>query len=255
MTHEAASTDQSLTPARKPSIIVEGVRKTFLLRRSHSFKEAVIGWIRGKDVWSKKFQAIDDVSFVIDEGESVAILGYNGSGKSTMLKMISGVLEPDAGRVLVRGRLAGLIEVGAGFHPDLSGRENVYLNAAILGMKKHEIDARFDDIVEFSGIEPFIDQEVKHYSSGMFMRLAFSVAIHAELDILLVDEILSVGDAPFRAKCQEKIHSLAQEGKTMVIVSHDLDMVRDLCERGIVIREGHQIFDGPIEEALEKLAS
>lgn len=239
--------------APKPSIIVEDVRKTFLLRRTHSLKEAVVGWFRGKDVKSRKFQAVDGVSFSIAEGESVALLGYNGSGKSTMLKMISGVLEPDHGRVLVRGRLAGLIEVGAGFHPDLSGRENVYLNAAILGMKKHEVDAVFDDVVTFSGIEQFIDQEVKHYSSGMFMRLAFSVAIHAELDVLLVDEILSVGDAPFRAKCQEKIRSLADAGKTMVIVSHDLNMVRELCERGIVLHEGKQTFDGPVEEAVSRV--
>jgi ABC-2 type transport system ATP-binding protein len=241
------TTGTALAP---PSIIVESVRKDFLLRRTHSLKETVVGRFRGKDVRSTTFQALDDVSFVITEGESVALLGYNGSGKSTMLKLISGVLEPDAGRVLIRGRLAGLIEVGAGFHPDLSGRENVYLNAAILGMKKHEIDARFDDIVEFSGIEEFIDQEVKHYSSGMFMRLAFSVAIHAELDVLLVDEILSVGDAPFRAKCEERIRALAAEGKTMVIVSHDLDLVRDLCERGIVIEKGKQIFDGPVDEAI-----
>lgn len=237
----------------RPSIIVENVRKTFLLRRTHSLKEAVVGWFRGKDVKSRKFQALDGISFTIREGESVALLGFNGSGKSTMLKLISGVLEPDEGDLLVRGRLAGLIEVGAGFHPDLSGRENVYLNAAILGMKRHEVDAVFDDIVAFSGIEEFIDQEVKHYSSGMFMRLAFSVAIHAELDVLLVDEILSVGDAPFRAKCEEKIRSLAAAGKTMVIVSHDLEMVRGLCERGIVIHEGRQTFDGPVDEAIERM--
>ncbi|WP_375000330.1 ABC transporter ATP-binding protein [Aeromicrobium sp. CTD01-1L150] len=237
----------------QPSIIVEDVRKDFILRRSHSFKEAFIGWTKGKDVSSETFQAVDGLSFTITEGESVALMGMNGSGKSTMLKMLSGVLEPDAGRVLVRGRLAGLIEVGAGFHPELSGRENVFLNAAILGMKKHEIEARFDDIVAFSEIEKFIDQEVKHYSSGMFMRLAFSVAIHTEQDILLVDEILSVGDAPFRKKCRERIQELEEAGTTMVIVSHDQSMLRELCERGIVIQKGKQIYDGPIEEAIEVL--
>ncbi len=237
----------------QPSIIVEDVRKDFILRRSHSFKEAFVGWTKGKDVKSETFQAVDGLSFTVKEGESIALMGMNGSGKSTMLKMLSGVLEPDGGKVLVRGRLAGLIEVGAGFHPELSGRENVYLNAAILGMKKHEIDARFDEIVAFSEIEKFIDQEVKHYSSGMFMRLAFSVAIHTEQDVLLVDEILSVGDAPFRKKCRKRIRQLEEQGTTMVIVSHDQNMLRELCDRGIVLQKGKQIFDGPIDEAIEKL--
>ncbi|WP_167131341.1 ABC transporter ATP-binding protein [Paramicrobacterium chengjingii] len=239
------------TLTTRPSIIVEHVRKTFLIRHSHSMKEAVIGKIRGRKVGSSPFQALDDVTFTVNEGESIAILGHNGSGKSTMLKLISGVLEPNAGRVLVRGRLAGLIEVGAGFHPDLSGRENVYLNAAILGMTEKETDERFDDIVDFSGIREFIDQEVKHYSSGMFMRLAFSVAIHTELDVLLVDEILSVGDAPFREKCNKKIRELIDAGKTMVVVSHSVGTVKELCTRGIVLRKGKMIFDGPIEEALD----
>lgn len=244
--------DLPVPPATaKPSIIVTGVTKEFSMRRTHSLKETFVEWIKGKQVRANTFTALDDVSFTINEGESVALLGFNGSGKSTMLKMISGVLEPDRGKVLVRGRLAGLIEVGAGFHPDLSGRENVYLNAAILGMQKDEIDARFDDIVAFSEIEEFIDQEVKHYSSGMFMRLAFSVAIHTELDVLLVDEILSVGDAPFQEKCRAKIKELAAQGKTMVIVSHDEDMVRELTQRGIVIKHGQRVFDGPTDEALD----
>ena len=149
--------------------------------------------------------------------------------------------------------MAGLIEVGAGFHPDLTGRENVYLNAAILGMNKAEIDARFDDIVAFSEIGEFIDNEVKHYSSGMFLRLAFSVAIHTELDVLLVDEILSVGDAPLRAKCRDKIRELVSHGKTMVVVSHDVGTVKELCTRGIVIRKGKMVFDGPVAEAVEAL--
>jgi ABC-2 type transport system ATP-binding protein len=237
----------------KPRIIVDHVSKQFLLRRAHAFKEAFIGWVRGKDVSTEKFLALDDVSFTIREGESVALLGFNGSGKSTMLKLISGVMEPDRGSVLVRGRLAGLIEVGAGFHPDLTGRENVYLNAAILGMQKDEIDARYDDIIAFSEVERFIDQEVKHYSSGMFMRLAFSVAIHCELDILLVDEVLSVGDAPFQAKCRAKIEELSRAGKTMVIVSHDQEMIRQVCDRGIVIRQGTQVFDGPIDAAIDAM--
>jgi ABC-2 type transport system ATP-binding protein len=155
--------------------------------------------------------------------------------------------------VYTRGRVAGLIEVGAGFHPELSGRENVFLNAAILGMTKDEIEERFDQIVEFSEIGEHIDQEVKHYSSGMFMRLAFSVAIHVELDVLLVDEVLSVGDAPFREKCYAKIKELTARGVTMLVVSHSVNMVKELCERGIVIKKGKKIFDGPIAEAVEVL--
>lgn len=236
-----------------PSIIVDGVSKDFLKRNSHSFKEAFIGWIRRRKVRADVFRALEGVSFQVGEGEAVAVLGLNGSGKSTTLKLVSGVLEPDEGRVFTRGRVAGLIEVGAGFHPDLSGRENVYLNAAILGMKKTEIDERFDDIVAFSEIGEFIDQEVKHYSSGMFMRLAFSVAIHVELDVLLVDEVLSVGDAPFRAKCAAKIKELTAKGVTMLVVSHDMNMVKELCERGIVIAKGKKIFDGPVDEAVEVL--
>ncbi|NNC13071.1 ABC transporter ATP-binding protein [Planctomonas sp. JC2975] len=235
-----------------PSIIVKNVTKTFILRHTHSFKEAFVGFIRRKKL-STTFSALSDVSLEIHEGEAVALLGYNGSGKSTLLKLISGVLLPDKGRILTRGRLAGLIEVGAGFHPDLTGRDNVYLNAAILGMSRKEIDERFDDIVAFSEIGGFIDTEVKHYSSGMFLRLAFSVAIHTELDILLVDEILAVGDAPFREKCQRKIEELILQGKTMVVVSHDMAMVSALCQRGVVIRKGKVVFDGPIEDAIGAL--
>ena len=237
----------------QPRIVVDRVSKRFLKRNTHSFKEAFVGWIRGKKVRADKFDALDDVSFQIGQGESVAVMGLNGSGKSTTLKLISGVLEPDDGHVFTRGRVAGLIEVGAGFHPELSGRENVYLNAAILGMSKDEIDSRFDEIVAFSEIGDFIDQEVKHYSSGMFMRLAFSVAIHVELDILLVDEVLSVGDAPFRAKCSAKIKELSAQGVTMLIVSHSTSMVREMCERGIVLKKGKMVFDGPVDEAIELL--
>ncbi|AZH80367.1 ABC transporter ATP-binding protein [Microbacterium sp. Y-01] len=243
---------QTATP---PTIIVEGASKYFLRRNSHSFKEAFIGWLQKKKVRTDQFLALDDISFQVGEGESVAILGMNGSGKSTTLKLVSGVLEPDGGRVLTRGRVAGLIEVGAGFHPDLSGRENVYLNAAILGMSRKETDEKFDDIVAFSEIGDFIDQEVKHYSSGMFMRLAFSVAIHVNLDTLLVDEVLSVGDAPFRAKCAQKIKELTARGVTMLVVSHDMNMVQELCSRGIVISKGKMIFDGPITDAVELLRS
>jgi len=236
-----------------PSIVVDRVTKRFLKRNSHSFKEAFVGWLRGRRVRADTFTALEDLTFQVGEGESVAVLGFNGSGKSTSLKLVSGVLEPDEGIVLTRGRVAGLIEVGAGFHPDLTGRENVFLNAAILGMDKKETEARFDDIVEFSEIGEFIDQEVKHYSSGMFMRLAFSVAIHVDLDILLVDEVLSVGDAPFREKCRTRIKQLAETGVTMLVVSHDMKMVEELCERGIVINRGRKVFDGPVKDAIQVL--
>lgn len=237
----------------RPSIVVDHVSKRFLKRNAHSFKEAFVSWVRGRKVRADSFTALEDVSFQVGEGESVAVLGLNGSGKSTSLKLVSGVLKPDSGYVLTRGRVAGLIEVGAGFHPDLTGRENVYLNAAILGMSRKQTDERFDDIVEFSEIGDFIDQEVKHYSSGMFMRLAFSVAIHVDLDILLVDEVLSVGDAPFRDKCTARIRELAEQGVTMLVVSHDMKMVEALCERGIVIERGHKVFDGPTRDAVAYL--
>lgn len=237
-----------------PVVVVDAVAKQFSLKHTHSLKETFIAWTKRKQLRSD-FTALDGVSFVVSEGESVAILGYNGSGKSTLLKLVSGVLRPDGGTVLTRGRVAGLIEVGAGFHPDLTGRENVYLNAAILGMREDEIDEIFDDIVDFAEVREFLDQEVKNYSSGMFMRLAFSVAIHARADLLLVDEILSVGDAPFREKCRLKFEEMLEQEKTMVIVSHDMEMVRELCSRGIVIKRGRLHFDGPVEEAITYLES
>lgn len=232
-----------------PRVVVDDVQKRFKLRHTHSIKETFVAALRRK-LLTTDFRALDGVSFTIGEGEAVALLGYNGSGKSTLLKLISGVLRPDDGEILTRGRVAGLIEVGAGFHPDLSGRENIYLNAAILGMSKRETDERFDEIVDFSEIEPFIDTEVKHYSSGMFLRLAFAVAIHTELDVLLIDEILSVGDEPFQRKCLTRIREMHAAGKTLVVVSHDLNMVSELCERGILLRDGKVAFDGDSKQAV-----
>lgn len=237
----------------QPRIIVEHVSKWFNKRSTRSMRVALINLMRGQPVRSRQFQALNDVSFTIGAGESVAVMGLNGSGKSTTLKLVSGVLEPDEGRVFTRGKVAGLIEVGAGFHPDLTGRENVFLNAAILGMSEKETRRRFDEIVAFSEIGDFIEQEVKHYSSGMFMRLAFSVAIHVELDVLLVDEVLAVGDAPFRAKCATKLKELADRGVTMMVVSHSKAQVKELCTRGIVIKKGIVVFDGPIDEAVQVL--
>ncbi len=241
---------------RDSSVVVtlQHVTKTFLLRHTRSIKEAVVWLVRGrrKD-FSNEFQAMDDISFDIADGESVALMGYNGSGKSTTLKLISGVMRPDKGVVGVRGRCAGLIEVGAGFHPDLTGHDNVYLNGAILGMTKEQIDAAYDDILEFADIGAFIDTEVKFYSSGMYLRLAFSVAVHTNPDVFLVDEILAVGDEPFQNKCKALIRKMVRQGKTLVIVSHDLDMVEKLCKRGMVMSHGKLVFDGPCDQAVRFL--
>ena len=234
------------------AIEVSNVTKRFTLRHTRSIKELAV-WTfrgRGRELSSNSFNALDDVSFTIEKGEAVALIGYNGSGKSTLLKLISGVMLPDAGQIGIRGRVAGLIEVGAGFHPDLTGRENIYLNGAILGMSERDIDAKFDEIVAFSEIERFIDTEVKFYSSGMFLRLAFSVAAHSEPDVFLIDEILAVGDEPFQRKCLERIGELRQMGQTLVIVSHELDMVSRVCDRGVVLQSGSVTKDGPVEEAV-----
>jgi ABC-2 type transport system ATP-binding protein len=231
------------------AVVVESVTKTFTLRHTRSIKEMVVMMARGRDV-TDQFEALSGVSVSIEEGETVALLGLNGSGKSTLLKLISGVMRPDTGRVRVRGRVAGLIEVGAGFHPDLTGRENVFLNGAILGMTEEQVEERFDDIVAFSEIERFIDTEVKFYSSGMFLRLAFAVAVHTDPDVFLVDEILAVGDEPFQRKCLDRIRSLRNQGKTLVIVTHELGMVEGLCNRGIVLERGRRVFDGDAEKAV-----
>jgi len=235
----------------KPMIVVNEVDKNFNIKHSHSLKEAFISMLKRKKS-SDKFQALKQVSFEVAEGESVAVLGRNGSGKSTTLKLISGVMQPDSGWVRTRGRVGGLLEVGAGFNPDLIGRDNIFLNAAILGMSRKETLDQYDAIVEFSGLEEkFLETELKRYSSGMRSRLGFAIAVHTEIDVLLVDETLSVGDAAFRAKCDLKIKELRSQHKTMFIVSHSMNTVKELCERGIVLRHGEVIFDGPIDEAVE----
>ncbi|MBO1266849.1 ABC transporter ATP-binding protein [Arthrobacter cavernae] len=236
------------------AIVVENVSKRFNLRHTRSLKETVVWLFKGRrGELSSTFMALDGVNVSVDRGESVALLGFNGSGKSTLLKLISGVMSTDTGSVRTRGKVAGLIEVGAGFHPDLTGRENVYLNGVILGMTEQETAERFDEIVEFSEIGKFIDTEVKFYSSGMFLRLAFSVAVHTRPDVFLIDEILSVGDEPFQKKCLARIQELRDSGCTLVVVSHDLDMVSRVCSRGVVLRQGKKVADGPIEEAVRLL--
>ncbi|MDN3903991.1 ABC transporter ATP-binding protein [Arthrobacter sp. YD2] len=236
------------------AIEVCNVNKQFVLRHTRSMKEAFVWLIKGrKGDLSEKFHALKGVSLDVEQGETVALLGLNGSGKSTLLKHISGVMRPDTGTVGTRGRVAGLIEVGAGFHHDLSGRDNVYLNGAILGMTEAEIDEKFDSIVEFSEIGQFIDTEVKFYSSGMYLRLAFSVAVHTDPEVFLVDEILAVGDEPFQKKCIDKIKELAGEGKTLVVVSHDLDLVSRICERGVLLEHGQIVMDAPVAEVVQRM--
>ncbi|WEV67253.1 ABC transporter ATP-binding protein [Bifidobacterium sp. ESL0769] len=240
-----------LTLPEDVAIQVSHVSKHFSLRANSSIKESIIKLFtpKKKRHHDQQFHALDDISFTIDKGETVGLIGVNGSGKSTMLKMISGVMQPDSGDVLIRGRLAGLIEVGAGFASELTGRENVYLNGAILGLSEKQIDERYDDIVAFSGIEPFMDTEVKFYSSGMFLRLAFAVAVYSNPDIFLIDEILAVGDEAFQHKCIERLKEQQKQGQTMVIVSHSEGQIKELCQRCIVLAHSHVIFDGDPEEA------
>ena len=235
-------------------IRVDSVIKEFRIQNTHTLKDRLVWTLRGRrNQLTHEFRALDDVSFRVNEGDSIALIGYNGSGKSTMLKLISGVMQPTAGKIGVRGRMAGLIEVGAGFHPDLTGRENVFLNGAILGMTRTEIEDAFDDIVRFSEIEQFINTEVRFYSSGMFLRLAFSVAVHTDPDIFLIDEILAVGDEPFQRKCLDRIRQMQEMGRSLVIVSHDLNMVRELCTRGIMLQQGKLVVDDTAEKAVSVL--
>jgi len=231
---------------------MNGLTKSFTLKHNSSFKETFLAMLK-REKLSSHFNAVEGVTLEVPPGQSIALMGRNGSGKSTTLKMLSGVMRPDSGWVRTRGRVAGLIEVSAGFNPNLTGRDNVYLNAAILGMSKKEIDARFDDILEFSESGEFIDTEVKHYSSGMQARLGFSVAVHTEVDVLLIDEVLSVGDAAFRKKCADRMLEMRARGTTMFVVSHSASQVKQLCDRGVVLHRGRAIFDGPIEEALKVL--
>jgi ABC-2 type transport system ATP-binding protein len=238
------------------AVDVQSISKQFVLRHTRSIKEAFVWIVKGrKGDLSQKFHALDQVSLQVEQGESVALLGLNGSGKSTLLKHISGVMLPDSGAVRTRGRVAGLIEVGAGFHPDLSGRDNVYLNGAILGMTEDQINERFESILDFSEIGQFIDTEVKFYSSGMYLRLAFSVAIHTDPEIFLIDEILAVGDEPFQKKCLEKIKELGEAGKTLVVVSHDLDLVARVCSRGVLLEHGKVVMDGDVADVVARLRS
>lgn len=230
-------------------IEVDGVTKRFRLHheRYGSLKERVIhfGRIPYEDFW-----ALDGVSFSVGPGETVGLLGHNGSGKSTLLKCIAGILQPTSGSIRTNGRLSALLELGAGFHPDLTGRENVFLNGAILGLSKRDVARRFDEIVAFAELEAFIDNQVKHYSSGMYIRLGFAVAVHTDPDILLVDEVLAVGDEAFQRKCLDRVRRLQREGVTIVFVTHAPDLVRQICDRAVVLDHGGLVADAPAGEAV-----
>jgi len=212
----------------EPAVIVDHVSKKFRLyhERNQSLKSALM---RRRTTVHEDFWAVHDVSFEVPAGKTFGLLGRNGSGKSTLLKMLARIYTPDEGSITARGRVASLLEVGSGFHPELSGRENIFLNGAILGLSRKEVKARYDEIVEFSGVEQFIDQPIKNYSSGMYVRLGFSVAINVRPDILVVDEVLAVGDGAFRAKSEQKFRELTESGCTVIVVSHSLTQMRDLC--------------------------
>ena len=234
------------------AIVVDQVTKSFKIYRekSQSAKERMIRIGRNPhDV----FKALDNVSFEVAQGETFALLGHNGSGKSTLLKCVAGTLRPSQGRIVARGRLAALLELGAGFHPDLTGRENIYLNGSILGFSRTQIDRIFDDIVEFAELTDFIDNQVKHYSSGMYARLGFAVAINVEPEILLVDEVLAVGDESFQRKCIDRVRQLQADGRTILLVSHAAELVRQLADRAAVLDHGQLVDVAEPGEAIRTL--
>ncbi|WP_028241946.1 ABC transporter ATP-binding protein [Pseudobutyrivibrio ruminis] len=201
---------------------------------------------------NRYFSALDDISFTVSKGECVGLIGSNGAGKSTLLKLISRITAPTRGRICIDGKVASMLEVGTGFHPELTGRENIYLNGSILGMKRQEIDKKIDSIIEFSECQDFIDTPVKRYSSGMYVKLAFSVAAHLDADIMIMDEVLAVGDVKFQHKCLNKMKDIAKnEGKTVLYVSHNMDTVSTLCDRCLVLNQGRLVFDGPVDEAIK----
>jgi lipopolysaccharide transport system ATP-binding protein len=234
------------------AISFDDVSKRFVLRheRAYTVLESMIGLVKPARRSTEEFWALRDVSFEIVAGETFGIIGPNGAGKSTVLKLMARILEPTSGEVTVRGRISPLLELGAGFHPELTGRENVYLNAALFGVSQAEAQDRYDEIVEFSELKDFIDAPLKHYSSGMYMRLGFAVAANIIPDILLVDEVLAVGDEAFQRKCLRKIEEFRREGRTIVFVSHDLDTVRRICRRTLWLDQATVQAVGPTDDVV-----
>ena len=232
-------------------IIVNNVSKIFyvFMDKANSLKEKMLFWKRNK---RETREVLKDINLTIKNGEAVALIGVNGSGKSTLLKLMTKIIYPTKGEIVTNGKLTSLLELRAGFHPDFSGRENIYFNASIFGLTKKQIDARLEEIIEFSELRDFIDNPVRTYSSGMFMRLAFAVAINVDADILLVDEILSVGDQHFQEKCLNKMKELKAQGKTMVFVTHSLGSARELCDRAVWLNKGHIQLDGNVNEVIDE---
>lgn len=232
----------------QPHIEFRNVRKRYRIGKGFpSLRSALTGKGRMHD---RYHWAVDGVSFALQPGEALGIIGPNGAGKTTILKLLSRVTKPTEGEIHINGRMSALIELGAGFHPDLSGRENVFLNGAILGMRRDEIEARFDDIVEFAGIGEYLDTPVKRYSSGMYARLGFSIAVHVDPEILLVDEVLAVGDFAFQNKCYARMDELRQKGTSLIFVSHNMEAVRRVCDHGMVMYRGNAIYQGSAAEAV-----
>lgn len=231
------------------AVSVQGVSKTFRMyrERNMTIKSAIM---RGRRSVHEEFLALDNVSFEVPTGSTFGLIGSNGSGKSTLLKCLAKIYFPERGSITAQGRLAAMLEVGSGFHHELSGRENIFLNASILGMSKKEVTRKFDEIVEFSGVEQFIDQPVKNYSSGMYVRLGFSIAISVEPDILVVDEVLSVGDAAFQEKCRRKFTDFREQGKTVILVSHDSATVVTMCDHAAWLNRGHLMTVGEAEPTI-----
>ena len=233
------------------AISVKDVYKNFnvYLDKANTIKEKLLFWSRNR---KEKREVLKGINLNIKKGEAVALIGTNGSGKSTLLKLMTKILYPNSGTIEINGKLTSLLELGAGFHPDFSGRENIYFNASIFGLTKKEIDEKLNDIIEFSELKNFIDNPIRTYSSGMFMRLAFAVAINVNADILLVDEILSVGDEHFQNKCIEKMQELKKQGKTMVFVTHSMESVKKLCSRAVWLYNGEIQMDGNSDEVIKK---
>jgi ABC-2 type transport system ATP-binding protein len=227
----------------EPTVIVDNVSKTFRLyhERASTLKERVVNRRRSS---YEEFWALKDVSLQIDRSETAGLIGPNGSGKTTLLKLVAGIIRPSRGRISTRGRIASLLELGAGFHPDLTGRENVYLNASILGLSRKETDRHFDAIVSFAELESFIDMQVRHYSSGMYVRLGFAVAVHVDPEILIVDEVLAVGDEAFQKRCLGRIREFQQDGRTIVFVTHAVDLVREVCTKAFFLEKGKIVAEG-----------
>lgn len=234
------------------AIKVSNVYKSFNIYydRANTLKERMLFFKRNKR--REKREILNDINLEIKKGETVALIGVNGSGKSTLLKLMTQIIFPNKGTIETRGKLTSLLELGAGFHPDFSGRENIYFNSSIFGLTKKEIDKRIDQIIEFSELKDFIDNPVRTYSSGMYMRLAFSVAINVDADILLIDEILSVGDQHFQKKCFDKMRELKKEGKTMVFVTHSMESVKNLCDRAIWLYQGKVKMDGDTQTVVKE---